>query len=56
MRNYEEINASKFQVVVDYNDIKNTPDGKAQVKLIKKPDYVNGVKIKPEKVEFLILN
>ncbi|MBL7884255.1 MAG: YbbR-like domain-containing protein [Bacteroidia bacterium] len=50
---YEKINQQQFKVVVDYKKIEQGSD-KLKLNLVQYPSQIRGIKINPEKVEFII--
>jgi hypothetical protein len=51
---YEKVSAELFSVTVDYNDIAKEKKTKLKVRISKSPDFVNVVKVSPEKVEYIV--
>lgn len=50
---YNKIKASDFQVVVDYKELFNSKDNVCKVRLLKRPEVIQNVRILPESVECL---
>jgi len=50
---YNKIKASDFQVVVDYKDLFASKDNVCKVRLVKRPEVVQNIRIQPESVECL---
>ncbi|HET9571963.1 MAG TPA: YbbR-like domain-containing protein [Bacteroidales bacterium] len=50
---YNKIKASDFQAVVDYKDFLTTKNNVCKVRLIKRPEVVQNIRIQPESVECL---
>ncbi len=55
MREYERLDASLFSTTIDYQSAIASGDKLAEVKVVRQPSFVKVIRIKPEKVEFLIL-
>lgn len=51
---YEKVSPELFNAVVDYNDIVKDKKTKLKVKISKSPDFVNVIKVFPEKVEYIV--
>ncbi len=54
LSDYGKIDASNFEVIVDYADLIKNKDYKATLTLSTKPDWIKSYKLNPEKIEFLI--
>ena len=54
LSNYEKIDASSFNFVVDYNDAKAGDKKKIKVNVKDAPKEVFGIQLKPESVDFII--
>lgn len=52
--NLSKLNPSLFKVVVDYSKAGDGSNSKLKVELVDSPSYINGIKMEPEKVEFII--
>jgi len=50
---YKKIKASDFQVVVDYKDLLASKNNVCKVRLVKRPEVVQNVRIQPQSVECL---
>ena len=53
LNDYDKVLPQLFEAVVDYNDIK-VQENKLTVKLLNSPEYVNSIRINPERVEYII--
>lgn len=51
---YEKINASDFQIVVDYNDIVGRNDSKAGLRIFSQPANVRNVRLQTRTVDYLL--
>lgn len=51
---YEKVSPELFNAVVDYNDIIKDKKTKLKVKISKSPDFVNVIKVFPEKIEYIV--
>ncbi len=51
---YKKLSPDLFTATVDYNEIINEKKTKLKVKISKFPDFINSIKIFPEKVEFIV--
>ena len=54
MKQYKNITADKFAIVISYEDLANTPSNRLKLSLKSKPKGISHVRIQPEDVEFLI--
>lgn len=54
LENYDKIHASDFKIVCDFDNSKHIKNTFLIPELIKKPNLVSNIKIKPKKIEFLI--
>jgi len=50
---YKKVKASYFQVVVDYKDLLASKDNVCKIRLVKRPEVIQNVRIQPESVECL---
>ncbi len=51
---YKKVMPELFTARVDYRDVLKDRSGKIRVYLVKKPDYIDAVRVDPERVEYLI--
>ncbi len=54
MQKYKEITPDKFAIVVSYQEVMNSSDGKLHLHLKSQPANVSHVRLEPEDVDFLI--
>jgi len=54
MSEYDRIEASDFQVVVDYNEISGTDVSKASLRIYSQPANVRNVRLQTRTVDFLM--
>lgn len=54
LKHYKDISADGFDVVVDYNDIKNMTEPTIAVRILKSPDFVKTKPPIPSEVEFIL--
>ena len=54
MSEYERVNASDFQVVVDYNDISGRDGSKAPLRIFSQPANVRNVRLQTRTVDYLM--
>lgn len=54
MQKYKEITPEKFAIVVSYQEVMASGDGKLHLHLKSQPPYVSHVRLEPEDVDFLI--
>ena len=52
--NLSRLNSSLFKVTVDYAKAGDGSNSKLKLELVESPSYINGIKMEPEKVEFII--
>lgn len=53
-KRYNDITAQDFDVVVDYNDLKDIKDSTIPVRIVKSPDFVRTQHPEPAEVEFIL--
>lgn len=53
-KRYNDITADDFEVVVDYNDLKDSKDSAIPVRIVKSPDFVRTQQPVPSEVEFIM--
>jgi|GEM_PF-1478936 len=51
---FKKLSPSNFDIVVDYNDIKNKPERKCKVKIFSLPDGINRAELQQDSVDYLI--
>ncbi len=54
LENFDRISESDFQIICDYNKVKNLNTEFLIPEIIKSPDLVSNIKLSPNKIEFLI--
>ena len=54
MSEYDRVNASDFQVVVDYNDIAGRDGSKATLRIFSQPANVRNVRLQTRTVDYLM--
>ena len=52
--NLSRLNPGLFKVTVDYSKAGDGSNSKLKLELVESPSYINGIKMEPEKVEFII--
>lgn len=53
-KRYNDITAEDFDVIVDYEDLKNLKDSTIPVRIVKSPDFVRTQNPEPSEVEYII--
>jgi len=56
LSHFEELLPDDVQVVVDYNDLKNSDQNKERLKVVNRVVYVSNVRIVPDEVEYILEN
>jgi len=51
---FNSYNANNFQVLIDYNEIKQSKDSKYKLKISNNTSYINNIRLTPEEVEFIL--
>ena len=51
---YNTYKADDFQVVIDYNEIKELKDSKYKLKITNNTTYINNIRLSPQEVEFIL--
>lgn len=54
LKQYRDITADKFAIVVSYDEVANNNTGRLHLTLKTKPDGISHVRIQPDEVEFII--
>lgn len=54
LKRYNDIDAESFQIIVDYNDIKDLKEATITVRLTEMPDYIRTKSPIPSEVEFIL--
>jgi len=53
-KRYNDINSEDFEVIIDYNDLKDSNESTIPVRIVKSPDFVRTKHPVPSEVEFII--
>ena len=51
---YNTYKTDDFQVVIDYNEIKESKDSKYKLKINNNTSYINNIRLSPQEVEFIL--
>jgi hypothetical protein len=54
VNHYNEFDVNDIQVVVDYNEIRNSNISRKRLRVINNKPYISNIRIEPEEVEFLL--
>ncbi len=51
---FKKYKTTDFQIVIDYNDIKQNLDSKYKLKILNNKSYINNIRLAPQEVEFIL--